>query len=141
MSKSGDDDAFAGLVSRYRAKVYSLALRMVGDQEEAEDISQEAFINVYRALHSFRLGDKFSSWIYRITANLSIDHLRKKRHREVSIDAPQNPEGDMYIQLPDPAGWARGPNAPPGQCLRAGGRSSRQGYWAAALDTSSWISY
>ncbi len=101
MSTSGDDDAFAGLVTRYRSKVFSLALRMVGNYEEAEDISQEAFINAYRALDTFRLGDKFSSWIYRITTNLSIDHLRKRRHKEISVDAPSNPEGDMYIQLPD----------------------------------------
>ena len=101
LSRSDDDDAFAGLVGRYRAKVFSLALRMVGNYEEAEDISQEAFINAYTALDTFRLGDKFSSWIYRITTNLSIDHLRKRRHREISVDAPSNPEGDMYIQLPD----------------------------------------
>jgi len=98
LSRSDDDDAFAGLVGRYRAKVFSLALRMVGNYEEAEDISQEAFINAYTALDTFRLGDKFSSWIYRITTNLSIDHLRKRRHREISVDAPSNPEGDMYIQ-------------------------------------------
>jgi len=101
LSRNDDDDAFAVLVTRYRAKVFSLAFRMVGNYEEAEDVSQEAFINAYRALGTFRLGDRFSSWIYRIATNLSIDHLRKRPHREISIDAPANAEGDMFIQLPD----------------------------------------
>jgi RNA polymerase sigma-70 factor (ECF subfamily) len=101
LCKAHDEDAFASLLERYKSRVFSLAYRMVGHQQEAEDVAQEAFIHAYRAMDTFRLGDKFSSWIYRITANLAIDHLRKRRHREVSIDAPVSPDTDMYIQLPD----------------------------------------
>jgi RNA polymerase sigma-70 factor (ECF subfamily) len=101
LCKARDEDAFAALVERYKARVYALAYRMVGRHEEAEDIAQEAFINVYRAIDSFRLGDKFSSWVYRITSNLAIDYLRKRKLRAISVDSPKGPDNDVYIQLPD----------------------------------------
>lgn len=103
LCKARDEDAFAALVERYKARIYGLAYRMIGHQQEAEDVAQEAFIHVYRAIDTFRLGDKFSSWVYRIATNLAIDHLRKRKHKEVSIDAPVGPDSDMYLQLPDKA--------------------------------------
>jgi RNA polymerase sigma-70 factor (ECF subfamily) len=75
----GDMTAFQDLVERYKRKVYYLAYDMVGDHHEAEDISQEVFIKVYRAITGFRKDAKMSSWIYQITVNSAIDLLRKRK--------------------------------------------------------------
>jgi len=75
---SGDTNAFQELVERYKKKVYYLAYDIAGDHHEAEDISQEVFIKVFRSLNAFRRDAKMSSWLYQITVNASIDSLRKK---------------------------------------------------------------
>lgn len=101
LCKARDQEAFAALVERYKSRVFSLAYRMLGQREEAEDVAQEAFIHVYQALDTFRIGDKFSSWVYRITSNLCIDHLRRRRHKEISMDAPVDREGEVKREFPD----------------------------------------
>ena len=68
----GDRNAFAYLVDKYKTMVYSLALRLVKDREEAEEISQDAFIKAYQSLASFKGKAKFSSWLYRIVYNTAI---------------------------------------------------------------------
>jgi RNA polymerase sigma-70 factor (ECF subfamily) len=78
---SGDQTAFYDLVGRYKKKVYYLAYDITGDHHEAEDISQEVFMKVYRALKTFRRDAKMSSWLHQITVNASIDALRKKSVR------------------------------------------------------------
>jgi RNA polymerase sigma-70 factor (ECF subfamily) len=75
---SGDPAAFYDLVGRYKKKVYYLAYDITGDHHEAEDVSQEVFMKVYRALRTFRRDAKMSSWLHQITVNASIDSLRKK---------------------------------------------------------------
>jgi RNA polymerase sigma-70 factor (ECF subfamily) len=75
----GDDDAFEALVRDNQRMVYALALRMLKNPTIAEDIAQEAFIKAYRNLETFRSGSKFSTWIYRITYNTAIDHIRKRK--------------------------------------------------------------
>ncbi|MFA9452743.1 MAG: RNA polymerase sigma factor [Candidatus Aminicenantaceae bacterium] len=75
----GDLSAFQGLVDQFKKKVYFLAYDVVGDHHEAEDVSQEVFIKVYRSLGSFRRDAKMSSWIYQITVNSAIDLLRKRK--------------------------------------------------------------
>jgi len=74
----GDQRAFRELVERYKKKVYYLALDMAGNPVDAEDISQEVFLKVYRSFATFRRGAKLGSWLYRVTYNASIDHLRSK---------------------------------------------------------------
>lgn len=74
----GDQRAFRELVDRFKKKVYYLALDMAGNPVDAEDISQEVFLKVYRSFGTFRKGAKLGSWLYRITYNASIDHLRRK---------------------------------------------------------------
>jgi RNA polymerase sigma-70 factor, ECF subfamily len=76
--KSGDQRAFRLLVERYQRKVYAVALAMVKDKEEARDVSQEAFVKVYRYLDHFKGDASFYTWLYRITVNIAIDALRKK---------------------------------------------------------------
>ena len=84
---SGDTSAFQELVERHKKKVYYLAYDITGDHHEAEDISQEVFVKVFRSLNTFRRDAKMSSWLYKITVNASIDSLRKKSSKpEASID-------------------------------------------------------
>jgi len=74
----GDEKTFREFVERYKKKVYFLALDMVGNSVDAEDISQEVFLKVFRSFATFRKGAKLGSWLYRVTYNASIDHLRRK---------------------------------------------------------------
>ena len=73
-----DPRAFRELVERYKKKVFYLALDMAGNPIDAEDISQEVFLKVYRSFATFKRGAKIGSWLYRVTYNASIDHLRRK---------------------------------------------------------------
>lgn len=77
--KSGDQQAFAELVELYKDKVYQISYRMVGNSHEAQDIAQEAFLRAYTNIHSYDTNRKFSTWLFRIVTNLSIDRLRKKK--------------------------------------------------------------
>jgi len=76
---SGDIYAFQEIVERYKKKVYYIAFDIVGDFHEAEDISQEVFMKMYRALNRFRKDAKMSSWLYQITVNTAIDSLRRRK--------------------------------------------------------------
>jgi len=96
--QNGRMECFSELVDRYQARIYNVAYRMVHNREEAEDITQETFINVYRALDTFK-GNRFSPWIYKIASNLCLDHLRRRKPATVSIDAPIGPEGDMTREI------------------------------------------
>jgi len=82
----GDDDAYAALVARYEDLVYTVAVRVVGNEEDARDVAQEAFVRAHRALPKFRGDSKFSSWLYRITVNRALTHLKRKRRRGVAVD-------------------------------------------------------
>jgi RNA polymerase sigma-70 factor (ECF subfamily) len=77
--KKGDQDAFAEIVELFKDKIYQLVYRMIGNSHEAEDIAQEAFIRAYINIKSFDVNRKFSTWLYRIATNLTIDRIRKKK--------------------------------------------------------------
>jgi RNA polymerase sigma-70 factor (ECF subfamily) len=76
--KQGDSEAFSLLVVNYQNIVFSVALKLLKNREDAEEITQEAFIKAFRAIGSFRGGSKFSTWLLRIAYNNCISHLRKK---------------------------------------------------------------
>jgi RNA polymerase sigma-70 factor (ECF subfamily) len=76
--RNGDQRAFKLLVERYQRKVYAVALGMLKDKEEAMDVSQEAFVKVYKYLDHFKGDASFYTWLYRITANICIDVIRKR---------------------------------------------------------------
>jgi RNA polymerase sigma-70 factor (ECF subfamily) len=76
--RSGDQRAFKLLVERYQRKLYAVALGMLKDKEEALDVAQEAFVKVYKYLDHFKGDSSFYTWLYRITANICIDVLRRK---------------------------------------------------------------
>jgi RNA polymerase sigma-70 factor (ECF subfamily) len=98
--KKGDQQAFAALIEIYQHKVYRICFRMVGNRHEAEDLAQEAFLRAYLNIDSFDNDKKFSSWLYRIATNLTIDRLRKKKP-DYYLDAEiAGAEGmTMYAQL------------------------------------------
>ena len=81
----GRQRAFRELLRRYERPVFSLIYRMVRDRTLAEDLSQEAFIRAFNAIASYNPGYKFSSWMFKIAHNLTIDHLRKKRIDTISL--------------------------------------------------------
>lgn len=93
-------DAFAELVARYQDRIYNYAYRMTGSREDAQDLAQETFIRVYTHLDRFRVEERFSPWIYRITTNLCLNHL-KRRRRNVSL-LPDSADVDGPA-LPDSA--------------------------------------
>jgi len=74
----GDKGAYSYLVNRYSGMVYSIALKFLNNETDAEDLSQDVFVSAYRSLASFKGNSKFSTWIYRITYNKAISQLRKK---------------------------------------------------------------
>lgn len=77
--KKGDQHAFSELVELYKDKVYQISYRMVGNVHEAQDIAQEAFLRAYMNIDTYDIDRKFSTWLFRIVTNLSIDRLRKKK--------------------------------------------------------------
>jgi RNA polymerase sigma-70 factor, ECF subfamily len=80
--QNGDEDSFNELVRRYQEKVYWIAHRFVNNHDQADDIVQDVFIKVYRALHEFRGQSSVYTWLYRITVNVSLNAIRKKRVKE-----------------------------------------------------------
>jgi len=84
----GDTKAFAILVERYKDLVFTLTIRMLKNREEAEEVSQDTFIKVYKSLAKFKDESKFSTWIYRVAYNTCLDRLKKNKRQlnEVAID-------------------------------------------------------
>ncbi|KSU77338.1 RNA polymerase sigma-70 factor, ECF subfamily [Fictibacillus enclensis] len=100
--KSGNWEAFEGLVEIYKDKIYRLCYRMVGDRHEAEDLAQEAFVRAFVNIDKYSGSYKFSTWLYRIATNLCIDRLRKKKP-DYSMDAeiPGTEGATLYSQVAD----------------------------------------
>jgi RNA polymerase sigma-70 factor (ECF subfamily) len=107
-ARQGDQEAFAELVRLYERRVYNLAYRMTNNADDAWDISQEVFLRVHAALPKFRGDSSFSTWLYRIAANVCLDELRRRKRQEaVSLDEPLRvAEGELVRQTagnePDP---------------------------------------
>ena len=97
----GDRNAFEELLLANQKNVYNLALKMTGSEEDALDISQEAFLKAYRQLGSFRGESLFSVWLYRLTYNLCIDFLRKKPRTGVVSLTQQDDDDTRDIEVPD----------------------------------------
>jgi RNA polymerase sigma-70 factor, ECF subfamily len=90
----GREPAFRELLTRYEKPVFSLVFRMVRDPTLAEDLAQEAFVKAFHALGSYDPQYKFSSWLFKIANNLTIDHLRKKQLDTVSIHGSPHARSD-----------------------------------------------
>lgn len=89
-SMQGDNQAFDELVYLYQNKVYALAFRYMGNEDDAYDMAQETFIKAYRSLRSFKGDSSFSTWIYRIATNVCLDEIRRRKRRvtPLSLDEP-----------------------------------------------------
>jgi len=98
----GDKNAFEGLVIANQKNVYNLALKMTRNDEDALDISQEAFVKAFRQLANFRGESRFSVWMYRLTYNLCIDFLRKKPKSNIVSLNYEDDDGDSApVEIPD----------------------------------------
>ncbi len=98
-SRAGDQEAFSRLVTKYEKRIYHLAYGMLGNRDNALDVTQEAFIKAYRALQGFRGGGGFHTWLYRITYNQAIDFIRKEgRRTHVEFDETYVTGTAEYVQ-------------------------------------------
>ena len=98
----GDQRAYQKLTEKYRRPLQYHVNKMVKESEQVEDLVQEAFIKAFKNLDSYNSSYAFSTWLYRITTNHTIDYLRKKKLKTTSIDKPiKTREGEMSFELPD----------------------------------------
>lgn len=103
-AKRGDREAFDALVRRSYVDAYTLAYRLTGNEEDARDVVQEAYLRAYKGLKRFRGDAQFSTWLYRITANCAATHLgRRTRHRHEVLDeqapvADSRPDNDPQLR-------------------------------------------
>lgn len=110
-SRKGSRETFSELVRRHQGAVYSICYRTVGDPLEAEDLAQETFLRLYRALGKFRRGARLRPWLHKIAVNVCLDALRKRKDPTLSLDelseggrVPPTPHGET---LPEEALLAR----------------------------------
>jgi RNA polymerase sigma-70 factor (ECF subfamily) len=94
-AQAGDGEAFATLFEQHKKRVYSLCLLMTGDVADAEDLTQDAFIQVFRKLNTFRGDSAFSTWLYRVAVNTVLMSLRKRKPKQVSLDEPVHIEHSL----------------------------------------------
>lgn len=103
--RTGDPRAFRELVRRYERPVFSVLMRVVRRPEDAEDLAQETFVRVYRALDRYDPSRPFTAWLFTIASRLAIDHLRRKRLPTMSLsqsDAGSSEERTIDVEDPGP---------------------------------------
>lgn len=91
-AQQGDQEAFERLYHMHKGRVYSLCLRMLGNPAQAEDMTQEAFLQLFRKVHTFRGESAFSTWLHRLAVNVVLMHLRKKGVPVVSLEEATQPD-------------------------------------------------
>src|ERR1700720_1836262 len=89
-AQQGDAEAFAALFHAHKARVYSICVRMTNNTAQAEDLTQDAFLQVFRKLSTFKGNSALSTWLYRIAVNTVLMHFRKKSLKQISLDEPSN---------------------------------------------------
>lgn len=101
-ARAGDNDALEALIRKYQRWVFTLAYRMLGDRADAEEMAQEIFLKVYRALGRFKGDARFSTWLYRIATNHCLNHLESRRRRVRSESNPGHPVDQVSDPTPRP---------------------------------------
>ncbi len=100
--QDGNQEAFAQLIRRNQHKVFSVIFRFLGDRTEAEDLAQEVFLRVYRTAGRYEPTAKFSTWIYRIATNISLNAIRNRsRFHTISLEVRQDDNEDFHRDIPD----------------------------------------
>jgi len=103
--QKGNDLAFQELVERNHTRVIGLVYRFINDASDAEDLAQEVFLRIYRARATYKPTAKFSTWMFRITANVSLNALRARANRRDDVSVDQVADGaDSPRSVPDPSG-------------------------------------
>src|ERR1700745_2899601 len=93
--QQGDQSSFEELVRSYDQSVLALAMNLLRSPEDARDVYQEAFLRVYKNIHSFRFDCSFYTWLYRIVTNICLDHLRKRKIRKEEPAMVETPDGPI----------------------------------------------
>jgi RNA polymerase sigma-70 factor (ECF subfamily) len=103
-AQQGNTAAFATLVERHKGRVYRTLYQVIGDEQEAQDLAQEVFLKVYRALPGYRGDAAFTTWLHRLTLNLAFDWLRARKRRplQVPLEPPPDPDERPALELPSP---------------------------------------
>jgi RNA polymerase sigma-70 factor, ECF subfamily len=100
---AGDEKAYRELVELYQGQVYSVVLRMVRRREDAEDLTQETFVRMFRALERYDPQRPFAAWLFTIASRLAIDHIRRRKVQPISLTQREAGSDEEYdIEVPDP---------------------------------------
>lgn len=99
MAVGGDDKAYAKLLQRYKRPVYHMILKMVRNVDDAEDLTMESFSKAFRSLHRFKKDFTFSTWLFRIATNNTIDHIRKKKLHTLSIENTYTDDDGQSVSM------------------------------------------
>ncbi|MCV9386726.1 RNA polymerase sigma factor [Reichenbachiella ulvae] len=95
----GDEQAFAELMERYKRPVYHMILKMIRNTDDAEDLTIEAFAKAFKNLHKFKKDYTFSTWLFRIATNNTIDFIRKKKLKTFSLDTSFTDDGGESVTI------------------------------------------
>jgi|SRR5580658_10164972 RNA polymerase sigma-70 factor (ECF subfamily) len=99
-ARSGDSDAFRLLVEQHSRAIFRLAYRMTGNEEDAEDVVQETFLRAYRQINRYEARSSFSTWLFRIASNCSLDLIRLRKTRESRRERSPDPDQDILRSIP-----------------------------------------
>ncbi len=115
-AQRGESEAFSDLFHAHKARIYSICLRMTNNTAQAEDLTQDAFLQVFRKLSTFKGNSALSTWLYRIAVNTVLMHFRKKALKQVSLDEPSSHDATMvkreYGSRDGRLAGCRGPDHP-----------------------------
>jgi len=100
--RNGDWEGFAKLVLKYQSRVLTLAARIIDNRSEAEDVTQDIFVKVFQSLHDFRGASRFSTWLYRITVNHCLNHLRRRVRQQQSLGGTEVEEWTQESPMSNP---------------------------------------
>lgn len=101
-ARDGDEDAFSALVQQHSRRVFQLAFRMMGNEQDAEDVVQETFLRAYRQIGRFEARADFGTWLYRIAANCAVDLMRTRGHRMQAKTEPLDEALPLGADQPTP---------------------------------------
>ncbi len=100
--QAGNNEAFEELVRRYERKVYNITYRLMGNEQDASEALQDAFLRAYRFIGKFQFKSSFFTWLYRIATNVSLSRLRRRdKLVTVSLDQPVDAAGELRLEIPD----------------------------------------